>query len=173
MGRGVEPASMRVGIVSDTHDNLDVVERAVDAFESAGVGTVIHCGDIVAPFSAAPFNGAWDFFAVRGNNDGEWALADAVDDFGTYLGEMGELALGGAAFAVYHGTSGPLVDALVECGRYDYVCHGHTHEYAHKERDGTVRLNPGGIPFEAAPETPYAVVLDTESGELERTPLIE
>jgi putative phosphoesterase len=173
MGRDGEPVGMRVGIVSDTHDNLDVVERAVELFESAGVDAVVHCGDIVAPFSAAPFDGAWDFYAVRGNNDGEWALADVVDDFGTYLGEMGELELGGASVAVYHGTSGPIVDALVDCGRYDYVCHGHTHEFVHEDRDGTVRINPGGIPFDAAPETPYAVVLDVDSGDLERTPLVE
>ncbi|MFB6140673.1 MAG: metallophosphoesterase [Halosimplex sp.] len=159
---------MRLGIVSDTHDDGRAVERAVEVFEREGCEAVVHCGDIVAPFSATPFDADFDFYAVRGNNDGEWALADAVEDFGTYLAEMGELTFDGLAFAVYHGTSEPIVDALVDCGDYDYVLHGHTHEFAREERDGTVRINPGGIPFDAAPGPQYAVVLDTESGDIDR-----
>ena len=159
---------MQLGIVSDTHDDLDAVAEAVAVFEREGVVAVVHCGDFVAPFSATPFDAGFDCYAVRGNNDGEWALQDTVSAFGTYLGEMGELTLDGSDVAVYHGTSGPLVDALVECGRYDYVLHGHTHEFAHEERDGTVRINPGGIPFGGATGGHYAVVLDTESGDVER-----
>lgn len=166
----VEGGDMQIGIVSDTHDDLDVVTAAVELFEGR-VAAVIHCGDVVSPFAATPFDADFDFFAVRGNNDGEWALADAIREFGVFLGEMGELSLGGATIAVYHGTSGPITDALVECGTYDYVCHGHTHERAHEERDGTVRLNPGGIPIEVGSgesgEGPAAIILDTETGDVE------
>jgi len=157
---------MHVGIVSDTHDNGDIVEQAVETFEAEGVDAVIHCGDFVAPFSATPFDSDFDVYAVRGNNDGEWALQNVVGEFGTYLGEMGELTLGGAEFAVYHGTSEPIVEALLECGHYDYVCRGHTHERVHERRDGTVHLNPGGIAIPEAPEAPAAVVLDTDSGDV-------
>jgi len=162
---------MQLGIVSDTHDDLDAVAEAVSVFEREGVDAVVHCGDFVAPFSAAPFDADFDFYAVRGNNDGEWALQDVVSDFGTYLGEMSELTLDGSDVAVYHGTSGPIVDALAECGTYDYVLHGHTHEYAHEQRSGTVRINPGGIPFGGDTGGHYAVVLETESGEVERDEL--
>jgi putative phosphoesterase len=157
---------MQFGVVSDTHDNSDIVDAAVETFECEGVDAVVHCGDFVAPFSAAPFDGPWDFYAVRGNNDGEWALADAVDAFGTYLGELGELEFGRAQVAVYHGTSGPIVDALAECGRYDYVCHGHTHQRVHEDRDGTVRINPGGIAIEPSSEGPAAVIVDPASDEV-------
>jgi putative phosphoesterase len=163
---------MRLGIVSDTHDDATALEAAVGTFEDAGVDAVIHCGDFVAPFSATPFDADFDFYAVRGNNDGEWALQGTVGAFGTYLGEMGELSFDGASVAVYHGTSPPIVDALVDCGAYDYVCHGHTHEYAHERRAGTTRINPGGIPIEGAEEAPYAVVLETASGDLERHALL-
>jgi putative phosphoesterase len=112
-----------------------VVEAAVDAFADATVDAVVHCGDFVAPFSATPFDADFDFYAVRGNNDGEWALADAVESFGTYLGEMGELTLGGREFAVYHGTSEPIVGALLTCGSYDYVLRGHTHQRVHEARE--------------------------------------
>jgi putative phosphoesterase len=101
---GSELRDMKIGVVSDTHDNLDIVNAAVEQFEGA-VDAVVHCGDVVAPFAATPFDADFEFYAVRGNNDGEWSLRDAVNSFGAYLGEMGELSLGGASVAVYHGTS--------------------------------------------------------------------
>ncbi|WP_280587467.1 YfcE family phosphodiesterase [Halorubrum sp. Boch-26] len=149
---------MRVGIVSDTHDDLAAVEAAVALFDREGVDAVVHCGDFVAPFSVTPFDvggddpdAGFDFHAVRGNNDGEWAVQSTVEAFGTYLGEAGTLSFGrkGTAVdvAVTHGTSGVVVDALVDCGDYDYVFHGHTHAHGVEERDGTVRVNPGGLPI--------------------------
>jgi putative phosphoesterase len=162
---------MQIGIVTDTHDDTAIVEAATDQFEAAGVDAVVHCGDFVAPFSAAPFDAEFDFYAVRGNNDGEWALQPQIDDFGTYLGEMGELTFDGVEVAVYHGTSGAIVDALVECGNYDYVCHGHTHQQVHEKHEGTVRINPGGVPIDAAPEPPTVAVIDTEAGDVEFTQL--
>jgi putative phosphoesterase len=155
---------MQVGIVSDTHDNMDVIGEAVDYF-GRQADAVVHCGDIVAPFSAGPFDADFQFYAVRGNNDGEPALGNAVREFGAYLGEMGTLSFEGTTFGVYHGTSQPIVDALVDCGSFDYVLHGHTHERAHEERDGTVRINPGGVPTDVdGGESPAAVLLDTDTG---------
>lgn len=157
---------MKVGIVSDTHDNRGVVEAAASLFEDR-VDAAVHCGDIIAPFSVTPFDNDYDFYAVRGNNDGEWNLQDAVRSVGAYLGEFGELSLGGESLAVYHGTSLPIVQALVDCGNYDYVLHGHTHQRAHEEREGTVRLNPGGVPTGPEDEEPpAAVILDTDTGDV-------
>ena len=158
---------MKVGIISDTHDNLDVVQQAVDHFEDT-VDIVVHCGDIVSPFTARPFdNDEFDFYAVRGNNDGEWSLKELIDSFGMYLGELGELVLDGSQVAIYHGTSEAIVGALLESGNYDYVLRGHTHEQIHEDYDGTVHINPGGIP--TAPgggDPPAAVVLDTDTGDV-------
>ncbi|WP_128906275.1 YfcE family phosphodiesterase [Halorubrum amylolyticum] len=177
---------MRVGIVSDTHDDLAAVEAAVALFEREGVDAVVHCGDFVAPFSVTPFDagdgpdGGFDFYAVRGNNDGEWAVGSTVDAFGTYLGEAGTLSFGGGSdagdgtrdadggavdVAVTHGTSAVVVDALVDCGDHDYVFHGHTHAHGVEERNGTVRVNPGGlpIPVDGADDAFRVAVLDTDA----------
>ena len=156
---------MQIGIVSDTHDNLDLVDRAVDFLESEGVARVIHCGDIVAPFSATPFDSDnFEFYAVRGNNDGEWALAETVEEFGTYHGESAALTFDGVDVAVYHGTSEQLVESLVRCGDYDYVVRGHTHERTHEKRGGTTHVNPGGLPFPGADDAYHVATLDTEPG---------
>jgi len=154
---------MQLGIVSDTHDNLALVESAVEFFESHDVDRVIHCGDIIAPFSATPFDSdSFEFSAVRGNNDGEWALANVISAFGTYLGECGELTVADVSIAVYHGTSETLIDALVDSGHYDYVLHGHTHERAIESRGDTVRVNPGGLPIAGADDAFHVAVLATE-----------
>ena len=158
---------MLLGIVSDTHDDLAAVEAAVSLFEREGVDTVVHCGDFVAPFSVTPFDAGFDFHAVRGNNDGEWAVASTVEQFGEYHGEAAALSFDDVAVAVTHGTSDLVVDALVDCGDYDYVFHGHTHAHGVEERDGTVRVNPGGlpIPIEGADDTFRVATLETaESG---------
>jgi putative phosphoesterase len=145
---------MLLGIVSDTHDDLAAVEAAVSLFEREGVDAVVHCGDFVAPFSVTPFDAGFDFHAVRGNNDGEWAVESTVEEFGEYHGEAAALSFegpGGAVeVAVTHGTSDLVVDALVDCGDYDYVFHGHTHAHGVEERGETVRVNPGGLPIPVA-----------------------
>ncbi|WP_123619698.1 YfcE family phosphodiesterase [Halorubrum sp. CSM-61] len=180
---------MRIGIVSDTHDDLAAVEAAVALFDREGVDAVVHCGDFVAPFSVTPFDvggapdaggsdsdadAGFDFYAVRGNNDGEWAVESTVDSFGAYLGEAGTLSFDGGSqagddvsVAVTHGTSAVVVDALVDCGDYDYVFHGHTHAHGVEERDGTVRVNPGGlpIPVDGADDAFRVAVLDTDAGD--------
>jgi hypothetical protein len=152
---------MRLGLVSDTHDDLSAARAAADHFASEGVETVAHLGDVVAPFTLAPFE-EFSLHHVRGNNEGESALWRAVDalDEGTHHGDAAALDIGERSVALYHGTSAVLVDALVDSGAYDYVCHGHTHERGVEERGGTVRVNPGGLPIPGADDTFHVAVLD-------------
>ncbi|QCC48499.1 metallophosphoesterase family protein [Halobellus limi] len=161
---------MLVGLCSDTHDNLDLARSAVETFEAEDVDAVVHCGDVVAPFTAATFDADFEFHAVRGNNDGECALAETIDEFGTHHGESAHLTFEGSDgdvdVAVYHGTSERLVDALVDCGTYDYVVRGHTHQRTCEERDGTVHVNPGGLPFPGADEAYHVAILDTDAGDV-------
>ncbi|KAB1197288.1 MULTISPECIES: metallophosphoesterase [Haloferax] len=155
---------MKLGVVSDTHDNLDLVEAAVSHFERENVDVVVHCGDIVAPFSATPFDADFDFHAVRGNNDGEWKLREVVESFGTYHDDVAQLTFDETDIAVYHGTEVTLVDALVESGTYDYVFRGHTHQRTYEQRNGTVHVNPGGLPIPGADESFHVAVLDLDTG---------
>lgn len=64
---------MLIGILSDTHENLPFIARAVERFNQAKVDLVLHLGDIVAPFclkELQKLNKA-RVVAVFGNNDGE------------------------------------------------------------------------------------------------------
>ena len=63
---------MLLGIIADTHDNLDAIENAVDIFNREKVDLVIHAGDFVAPFTVRKFRGLdCKFIGIFGNNDGE------------------------------------------------------------------------------------------------------
>ena len=42
---------MKIGVMSDSHDNLPAIRRALARFEAEGAEAVIHAGDFVAPFS--------------------------------------------------------------------------------------------------------------------------
>ena len=61
---------MRIGIVSDTHNNLKSVKRIVEIFNDARVERVIHTGDIASARSLEKFSELkCKLVGVYGNND--------------------------------------------------------------------------------------------------------
>ena len=152
---------MKIGVISDTHDNLEKTETAVKYFEET-VDVVIHCGDIVAPFTAKLFDADFDFYAVRVNNDGEWNLKSTVQQFGKFYNNIAELEFEGLEFAVYHGTEEEIVTALLNSGEYDYVLRGHTHSRKKEKTEETVEINPGGIRLPKQEEKLHIATIDTE-----------
>lgn len=63
---------MKIGIISDTHDNLPKIEKAVKLFNKHKVGFVLHAGDYVAPFTILKLKALrCDWRGIFGNNDGE------------------------------------------------------------------------------------------------------
>ncbi|NJF25291.1 metallophosphoesterase [Thermococcus sp. Bubb.Bath] len=134
---------MLIGIMSDTHDNLPAIRKAVEFFNSRNVELVIHAGDFVAPFVAeelknlkAPLKG------VFGNNDGE--RKGLYEALGIY-DELIELEADGMKIAVTHGTNDILVRALARSKLYDVVVVGHTHRYEIREEGRTILINPGEV----------------------------
>ncbi len=63
---------MKIGIISDTHDNLVKIDAAVEVFNRERVNLVLHCGDYIAPFSLRRFERLISpLKGVFGNCDGE------------------------------------------------------------------------------------------------------
>ena len=44
-----------IGIMSDSHDNLDAIKKVVKLFNSKDLDIVIHAGDLISPFTANEF----------------------------------------------------------------------------------------------------------------------
>jgi putative phosphoesterase len=136
---------MKIGIISDTHDNVDNVIKAFKLFSDRHVERVIHCGDIIAPKTVTFFDGP-PVTAVRGNCDGDVPMITKLlkERGGEHLGEEGFLELEGHKICIYHGTDPAKLDSFIKSGGYQYVLTGHTH-VLRDERIGSARvLNPGG-----------------------------
>ncbi|MBM3236474.1 metallophosphoesterase [Candidatus Poribacteria bacterium] len=133
---------MKIGVISDTHDNLSKIKQAVELFNAEGVELVIHAGDISAPFAAEAMNKSrCRVIAVLGNNDGEKIiLAKKFENIGELHANMAQIEVGGKKIAVVHYSDS--VEALALSGQFDIVIYGHTHKIdVRKEK--TLVVNPG------------------------------
>ncbi|RME76165.1 MAG: metallophosphoesterase [Chloroflexi bacterium] len=140
---------MLIGVLSDIHDNLDNLQKALEAFKRRGVETLIFCGDFCSPIPSralgAGFSG--DIHVVFGNGDGDrFAISGVSREMYPHLklhGEYAELELDGVKIAVTHYPF--YARALARTGDYRAVFSGHTHE-RHQETIGEcLWLNPGEI----------------------------
>ena len=129
---------MLIGILADTHDNLDKVRAAVAVFNKVAPDTVVHCGDIVAQFVLKELGRLrMPLVAVFGNCDGDKeSLRGRAREFGFTL-EEGPYSFesGGKRIVVTHQPYA----APPDC---DYYLHGHTHKMRH-EGTRPVVVNPG------------------------------
>ena len=133
---------MKIGILSDSHDRLPLLEEAVERFNAAGVAQVLHAGDFVSPFTAIPLAKLHaNFVGVFGNNDGDRLyLTERFE-------KVGPIHLGYHTFEI-SGRRGVLmhepksIDALAASGHYDLIVYGHTHEVDVREGDCVI-VNPG------------------------------
>ena len=57
---------MKIGILSDTHNNVNNLQRALAFFHREGIQTLIHCGDITSPATAVHLKG-FTLIYVHGN----------------------------------------------------------------------------------------------------------
>jgi putative phosphoesterase len=121
---------LRIGIISDTHDDVENVQSAIEIFNTENVKYVIHAGDYVFPGIVLEFEKLdAKLIGVLGNNDGERVhlLKNFLTIGGELKGELGEVELDGVIFGIYHGTDEQLKTKLVDSGKYDFVITGHTH----------------------------------------------
>lgn len=142
---------MRIGVMSDSHDYIPNVRKAVEVFNREKVDLVVHCGDYIAPFIIKELSRLKpELIGVFGNNDGDRGLLDdAADAQGFKLsGQPLELELSGFKIVVFHGFGRPettalIARALAETGKYRAVIYGHTHQPMIEKHDGCIVLNPG------------------------------
>ena len=136
---------MRIGVVSDTHNNLRNVERIVELLNGADVNRVVHTGDITQAKTLdvlarldAPLCG------VYGNNDLERpSLEDAAARTGIELVDPPlHLTWAERRIVVVHD---PLDLEAPDAGLADaeVALHGHNHRLVWERRSEAVVFNPG------------------------------
>ncbi len=157
---------MIIGLMSDTHDNIPALRKALKILMNHDINTVIHCGDFVSPFilkEISSFPGK--FIGVFGNNDGDKYLLLKIAEKNNIeiFTPPHVMELYGKRILVLHGF-GPkdftrkIVYELAESKNYDLIFYGHTHEREVKQIHGTLVVNPGEILGYLSGESTLAIV---------------
>jgi putative phosphoesterase len=161
-------ASMKIGILSDTHNDVPATARALRELNQWGVQTLFHCGDLISPEIIRHFDGL-ELYFVHGNMDRHQAPAyeaAALEQSGVHwLGAGHEVALGGKRIAITHGDREDLVERLLADGPH-YLLLGHTHRRRDQRLGSTRLINPGalgGVQYEAR----SICILDLATDQLE------
>lgn len=160
---------MRLGIVSDTHGQVNFTREAVRMLESLEVDEVIHCGDI-GSVEIVPLLGAWPAHFVFGNVDYDHAALEAAisECGGTCHGRFGSLEREGVRIAFLHGDDTQRLRETAASGDWDLVCYGHTHVAKQHHEGKTLVLNPGAI-YRANPHS--IAIVDLPQVEATNVPL--
>ncbi|MCD4703506.1 MAG: metallophosphoesterase [Methanosarcinaceae archaeon] len=135
-----------IGIMSDSHDNLQAIKDAVSYFNNKGVAAVLHAGDLVSPFNARAFEKLdAKLYLVFGNNDGDRLTITAWFEElgGSICGDFADLSIDGLHIAMLHGINEAQVHAIAASGDFDVVVRGHTHDAGVTDVEGTLVINPG------------------------------
>jgi uncharacterized protein len=126
---------MKIGIVSDTHGNSELLEKAVDwLLRKQKIATLYHLGD------------EYDDIAALGDRFLEIIQVPGIYDEryknGTLPAKLFEMVLG-ITIAVVHSLEKDLTKEDVL--RSDIILYGHTHREELKLSEGRLYMNPGHL----------------------------
>jgi uncharacterized protein len=140
---------MLIGAISDSHDNLPQIEKAVKTLNALKVGLVLHAGDYVAGFvvpQLAKLN--CPLIGVFGNNDGDHELLKkrfSETTNCTIHDRFTQVTLDGCRIALLHGHETELLKAIIDSGYFNAVIHGHSHGKGIEQKGKTLSINPGEL----------------------------
>ncbi len=137
---------MRIGVISDTHGQLERTQQAVRLLESLEVEAVLHCGDIGTADVVRQFH-RWQTHFVFGNCDyDQQTLREAIEAEGQVChGEFGDLTMAGVRVALLHSHDRRRFKEAIQSGDHQLVCYGHSHVAAIDPQGSTTVLNPGAV----------------------------
>ncbi len=140
------PATIRVGVISDTHGHLNA--GLVSIFKS--VDRIIHTGDIEAPGILEALAQMAPLDAVRGNMDfGNWASPLPREEL---------ITIGAVTVYALHDLT--RLDLDPEAAGIQVVLSGHTHRPEAFWRGACLYLNPGSASLPRNGQAPSVAILE-------------
>lgn len=144
---------MLIGVISDTHDHVERMEKAFEIVAERGVGMVCHLGDWVAPdmldlAEKLAKDIAVPMKSVLGNNDRE--VFEIIQSGGNRWDmEIGLQKMFFTAddtrIALYHGTDANITKEIIDSDKFNAVFTGHSHQPRIETVRNTLWLNPGTV----------------------------
>lgn len=140
---------------------------AIAIFQSRGIKTLIHAGDITSP-RMLHYLKDFECYMVLGNGD----LIDS-EEIDVKANELGmksvnlkaEFDLAGKKFMVFHGHDVPMYRDAVASGKYNYIIKGHTHHFENYVSNECRIINPGAV---YRHDESSIAILDIETGKVEK-----
>jgi len=139
--------NMIVGLLSDTHDNIPNIRKAIMRFKKDQVELVLHAGDYVSSFTAMPYAELdVPLIGVLGNN---CVMTEDLKEYysrvgGDLRGYFTEVEADGLKIALFHGHRKEDIDRA-NSGDYDVIVQGHTHISSSTVEDSVIVVNPGEV----------------------------
>lgn len=144
---------MIIGVLSDIHNHIDNLKKAIEIFNQRKTDLVCFCGDLTSSSTISYFSDLKaPVKAVFGNMD--WgnklmilekirkenlSITYPSDDF------LWQFSLGGKQLAIYHGHQEEVVKKLLENEKLTHLFTGHTHNFQIKKIKNTLWVNPGAV----------------------------
>ncbi|MHC4738033.1 MAG: metallophosphoesterase [Planctomycetota bacterium] len=136
---------MKLGIISDTHNNRGNVLKAIRIFNEQKAGWVLHAGDMASAGTAGEFAALEDakLIYVSGNCDIDRALMQrTIEELGgEYYDPSYDGEIEGKRIFMTHKPDVML--SAAGSGRYELVVSGHTHKRDIHKVGETLVVNPG------------------------------
>ena len=136
---------MKIGVVSDTHNNLRNIEIIINLFNDIKVPIVIHTGDISNANTLEQFSTLnSELIGVYGNNDrNESGLKEVAQKHKfQFQDPPRRLSLLDKEIVIFHEPD-DIDQYLSENQFINVVLYGHTHRYENKTKNGVLYFNPG------------------------------
>ena len=136
---------MKIGVVSDTHNNLKNIEIIINIFNDEKVPIVIHTGDISSAITLEKFSKLnSELIGVYGNNDrNESGLKEVAQKNNFQFQEPPRrLKLLDKEIVIFHEPN-HIEQFLSENKKVNIVLYGHTHRYENNTKNGVLYFNPG------------------------------
>jgi putative phosphoesterase len=137
---------MKIGIISDTHDDVHNLQVALDRLRTQNVVTLFHCGDVCGPEVIQALEG-FNVWIAQGNMDRHRRLAQAIEETlgRTRFAWLHKPTMNGYPLALIHGDNEEVLGNLITSGNHAYVFHGHTHHRRDQTIGRTRIINPGAL----------------------------
>lgn len=151
---------MRIGVVSDSHGNLYMLDKAIKMMEPLDL--IIHLGDDYRDIIKLKEKYKLPIEYVSGNND---FTAEKISEKVINIKGKNIFMTHGHRYNVYYGIDSLYFKALEENAQL--VLYGHTHVQDIKNSFGVVFLNPGSVSRPRDGKPGCAMILIDDNGDVD------
>ncbi|MBT9171416.1 MAG: hypothetical protein DDT18_01791 [Actinobacteria bacterium] len=141
---------MKIAIISDSHDNLANLKKAISWIEKEKIKVLLHCGDMSSSETLKMIleNYSGKVYIVLGNMDKDYFLERELSSFKDSSRlkieeKISEIEIDGKKIAFTHFPK--IAKELAKKQKYDIVFYGHLHLPWQKKVGKTRLVNPGNL----------------------------